>query len=122
MGTVYYLAFGHTDGWYGKYLTGYTHLSMGVKVNGVYVQLHPTHHNCVVDIGSRLSLKWWDSALQITVEKVTRRNRLIKLNLQTCATFAQYVMGIDTGAYLCQTLYDRLTTRKYPGVEVVKWE
>ena len=119
MGSVYYLAFGYSDKWYNRWLKGYTHVALILHVDGGYVGLEPLLKRCAISCGMDIRLDEWDEILKIKVTP-TKANRLIGLRFQTCATFVQYVMGISTGAILCQTLYDRLTTREYQGVKVDK--
>lgn len=69
------------------------------------------------------AIEWhmWD-VLEVDVN-FTRGNRLIGFGFNTCATFAQYVMGISGGGWLCQTLYQRLVDKKIKGVRRVRrWE
>ena len=120
MGTVYYLAFGYTDQWFDRFLKGYTHVALIMSVQGGHIGMEPMLRRCHISCGLEFDLSEWDEVLKVEVVS-TRVNRLIGLRFQTCATFVQYIMGISTGSYLCQTLYERLTNRVYTGVEVTKW-
>lgn len=116
---TYYLAFGYTDRWYDKWLKGYTHVAVIARVNGALVGIEPINKHCFLYAGNEIILSNWNEVLKVEVRS-SKANQLIGLKFQTCATLVQYIMGIKTGAYLCQTLYDRLTARTYPGVEVSK--
>lgn len=60
--------------------------------------------------------------------KFTFTQKLFKEELQTCATLVQYLSGIDLGATLAQTLYNKLTRKdkgylaKHGILEVRRWE
>lgn len=117
---TYYLIFGYSDKWYTRFLRGYTHLSVVYKIPGGYVYLNPLLSSCKIEAAASFGIHEDMEVLQVKVN-VLKANRLIKPIFQTCATFVQYVIGISTGAFLCQSLYNRLTTRIYRGVEVKKW-
>lgn len=120
MKRTYYLAFGYSDKWYTNYLRGYTHVAVVARSNGLVIGLEPLLSFCKVVAGTTVNLQEWNEILCVRVQH-KRANNLFKLQFQTCATVAQYIMGINTGAILCQTLYNRLTKRKYPGVDVSPW-
>lgn len=117
MGSIYYLAFGYSDRWYDKWLRGYTHVALIAKYETLYIAMQPVHKCCYLMIGASVKFENWPAMLKVRVTP-TKANRLIGLRFQTCATFVQYIMGISTGALLCQTLYERLLNREYEGVEV----
>ena len=65
--------------------------------------------------------------LHVKVRSIPK-SRLIGIKPQTCASFIQYVVGIDLGTILCQKMYDILTSsktsylRKKGILEVKSWE
>lgn len=120
MGTVYYLAFGYTDKWYNRFLPGFTHVALIMPIDGGYIGIEPALRRCHISCGVDFNHKEWAEVLKVEVISL-KANRLIGVKFQTCATFVQYIIGISTGSYLCQTLYERLTNRVYTGVEVTKW-
>lgn len=117
--------FGHSDLWVNKYLKGYTHVVLAEFIDGFLTIIEPTLSSARVIFRTMpRSREWLDyGVLEVVVSyKDVTKNNLIGFKWQTCATVVQYLAGINTGALLAQTLYKRLLTRKYPGVEVRKWE
>ena len=121
MSRIYYLNFSYTDCWYGKILKGYTHVDLIARTNKAFVELSPLASRCFILVGDEVTIDKPEGFLRVRVAHSSRA-QLIKPTIQTCTTFVQYVMGINVGAFLCQTLYDRLTTKQYPGIEVTKWQ
>lgn len=119
----FYFMFGYTDQWYGKHLSGFTHVALAEEKGSRVIVFEPLMATCftLIKPAPYHEMLQHYEVLEVRV-KCTRANRLIRPIFQTCATFVQYIAGISTGALLCQTLYERLLYRKYEGIEVKKWE
>jgi hypothetical protein len=114
---TFLLLFGHTDIWYAKYLSGYTHVCLFEYISEEFMICHePILIGCQTMFRSALSvedlshLKEW-KVVQITVTP-TAKNRLIMPIFQTCATIVQYLAGISLGCMLVDSLYKKLTRSK----------
>jgi len=108
------LIFGKTDGWWGKYLKGFTHVSLMEYINNDFALVfEPMLYGC--NTMFRTTLKPCDiqvmkdyTIVEFTV-KTTRANRLIMPIFQTCTTIVQYLAGISLGCVLANSLYKKLT-------------
>jgi hypothetical protein len=121
--------FGYTSGWWDTLLEGFTHVGMvEVLAPGLAVTLEPVLSHCAVAFGPVLESR----LRRLTVVEVcvtpTKRNRLIRPILQTCATQVQYLAGLSLGCITAQGLYEALTnlderTKERNGIhEVTLWE
>lgn len=101
--------FSRTDCWWDKYLTGYTHVSLCEVIEGFLVVHDPCLDGCRATFRVMPLPHEWDGykVIEVTTSP-TKANRLIRPIFQTCTTLVQYLAGIDLGAILVQTLYERL--------------
>ncbi len=118
--------FSRTDRWWDKYLPGYTHVSLCEVVEGFLIVHDPCLNGCRTTFRVMPLPGEWDAYKVIEVVTCpTKANRLIKPIFQTCTTLVQYLAGIDLGAILVQTLYDRLlnpSTATKDGIrEITIW-
>lgn len=106
--------FGFTDGWWGKYLSGFTHVALMefIEEEQFVIGIEPLLS------GSRTIFRTspipqdfpgW-TVLKVCVQS-TRKNRLIRPIFQTCATIVQYHAGLSLGCIKASTLYNRMLTR-----------
>jgi hypothetical protein len=119
--------FGHTDGFWARTLKGYTHVTL----------LEYIDDNCWILIDPKLSGAHTDvyksvpdlkdlKVLEVIVQPL-RRNRLLRIICQSCATIVQYHASLSLGAITCQGLYEALTITdpewlEYHGIlEVKPW-
>ena len=125
----YIVLFGQTDGWWAKYLPGYTHVCLMEIVGDDYViVVDPSMH------GVSMGIRWLPDKEEANYEmlyvrvRARKKNRLIGFRFQTCATVVQYLMNTDLGAITAQGLYKRLTgcspgwLRKRGIIGVRQWE
>lgn len=130
---TFLFVFTHTDGFWGKWLKGYTHciLLEFVKDNKM-IEFEPLLHGCSIglrdnvtkdDVRDHKNFKF----VEVSVTP-TRKNRLIGIKRCTCATFIQYLAGINLGCITAQGLYNKLTRsddewlRKKGIIGVKVWE
>ncbi len=116
---TFLFVFGFTDGWWGRYLSGYTHVSLIEYIDDEFcIGIEPMIH------GSQLIFRTipipqdfpgW-KVLKVTV-RATRRNRLIIPILQTCATIVQYHACISLGCVKAMSLYNRLMSKDIVWLE-----
>ena len=119
--------FGYTDCWWNKYLPGFTHVALCEVVEGFLIVHDPCMNGCRTTFRTMPAPGEWNG--YTVVEVVTRPakgNKLIKPIFQTCTTIVQYLAGIDLGAILTNTLYQRLVdpnTQTKDGIREIKlWE
>jgi hypothetical protein len=114
--------FTKTDGWWGKYLKGYTHVCLMEYINQEFaIGFEPALAECRTIFRTVLTrkdielLEDW-TILELTV-LATKENRLIKPLFQTCATIVQYLAGISLGCILVNSLYNKLTKSSHKWLE-----
>lgn len=132
---IYYFVFGYTNGWWGRYLKGYTHVALLHEIregdNAFVIGLEPMVDGCrtlVMPVPTDLwPGKRWE-ILVVVVANAPRKNRLIRPVIQTCATIVQYIAGVSLGVITAHGLYSKLTNgnrnwlQSKGIVEVAKWE
>lgn len=126
----YYLIFGYSDikGWYDRFLDGYTHVTLAQHIVPTYLSvIEPMDHAAITGIIRISELAQMKGKILHLKTNVTRKSKLIKPTIQTCATLIQYMMGINLGVITCQSMYDRLVNkdskwlRKRGVLEVKEW-
>lgn len=104
------LVFSYTDGWWASILPGYTHVAMATILDDDFiVAMEPTLVGGNVLFRTLPGREEWSGfrVLELVV-RPTRKNRLIRPIIQTCATMVQYWSGFWLGAYTVQGLYREL--------------
>ena len=112
---TFVLCFGKTDGWWGKYLTGYTHVFVLEQLwDGeacLWVGIDFERHWCPTFIFLEFPPTFFSlySCLRIKV-RINRSQDLFKLvPFQTCATLTQSICGFNCRSVLANTLYKALS-------------
>lgn len=111
----FYLIFGYSDikAWYSCFLDGYTHVTLAQTCNlgVVTVIMEPLDHACMIGIKAISEPPTLKGKVLEVFISVSRKSKLIKPTIQTCATLIQYIMGINLGVITCQSMYDRLVNK-----------
>lgn len=110
---TFLMCFGYTDGWWGTFLDGFTHVAIMEYIDDHFViGIEPTligARTIFRTIPTPQDLPGW-TILKVTVSP-TRKNRLIIPILQTCATIVQYHACISLGCIKVNTLYNKLSSK-----------
>jgi hypothetical protein len=121
--------------WWHSYISGFNHCYIAIQCGFGFVTFNPLVNRLSTSMGfvqdfrhlDHLFLEFSNDILEITV-RPTKKNKLIGIKPQSCATLIQYICGFDVGAIRVQRLYDILTTKdtkwlsKKGILEVKKWE
>ena len=121
------LLFTKTDTFWGRFLSGYTHVVLGIFDNyGQILTIEPLTRKAFFSYPADLLSLVDYEVLEIRLRP--RKKILFGPRLQTCATVVQYLAGISLGALRVQKLYDLLTKKspawlKHNGIlEVKQWD
>lgn len=113
-----------------KEIKGYNHVAFGYQLtNEALLVIEPALQGANIDFVyvDELAAKAAEIEILELDVRFTFSTKLFKEQFETCATFVQYLAGIDLGATLAQTLYNRLTKKSLAylnnkGItEVRKW-
>ena len=123
------MLFGHTDGWWNKFLRGYTHVALMELVGSSYaIAVDPAMSGANMGIRGKPDEDDTEYEMLYVRVRAQRKNHLIRFKIQTCATIIQYLMHTDLGVITAQGMYERLTEkpqkwlRKRGIMEVTRWE
>ncbi len=108
---TFILAFSHSDGFWAKYLTGFTHVTLLEEFKDHYTVIEFGRRWCPTYVISELPnlLCKNYTCLRIKV-RINRGEHLFKfLHLQTCTSLVQTICGFNIGAVFANTLYNRLS-------------
>lgn len=121
--------FGHTDCWWAPFLSGFTHVVMAEVLDDDFILvIEPTLVGARILFRTMPTIYEWSNytVLELVISP-TRKNRLIRPIIQTCATVVQYLSGISMGAITAQGLYRSLTCTDRKGLrskgikEIISW-
>ena len=111
---TFLFVFTKTDGFWGRWLKGYTHCILLEYLNDTtLIQFEPLLHGCSVGLIENFTKEIIEDHKDFKFVEVsvtpTQKNRLIGIKRCTCATFVQYIAGITLGCITAQGLYNKLT-------------
>lgn len=104
--TTYHLLFSRTDEGF-ESVKGFNHVDIAIERKGQLILVEPVYCRGSITIFDDLMIDSDVTVVTLTVRDKTKSD-FMRLMVGSCATMAQYVIGVDLKAILAQTLYNKL--------------